>query len=186
MLETLLHDYGYPILVLGTFLEGETVMILGGIAAHLGYLSLDWVIGCGFLGTLLGDQLYFYLGRRHGPGLLAWRPSWQTPLQRVHRIMEAYPELLILGFRFLYGIRTVTPFAIGMSQVSYLRFTLLNLIGAALWAVATGLAGYYFGRGVEVVLGEIKHFELALFAIVGVCGVLIWVLIIFRRRRKAA
>jgi len=53
-------------------------MILGGIAAHPGYLSLGWVISCGFIGTVLGDQLYFYLGRRHGPGLLARRPSWQN------------------------------------------------------------------------------------------------------------
>jgi membrane protein DedA with SNARE-associated domain len=52
---------------------------------------------------------------------------------------------MLLSFRFLYGIRSVTPFAIGMSEVSYLRFTLLNIIGAGIWAIAIASAGYYFG-----------------------------------------
>ena len=66
MLESLLTTYGYPIIIIATFLEGETVMILAGVAAHLAYLSLYIVIICGFSGTLIGDQLYFFLGRRHG------------------------------------------------------------------------------------------------------------------------
>ena len=184
MLETLLNAYGYPALLVGTFLEGETILILGGVAANMGYLSLGWVITCGFLGTLLGDQLYFYLGRRHGAEFLARRPAWHTHTQRVHRIMERYPVLLVMGFRFLYGLRTVTPFALGTSSVPYLKFTLLNLIGAGLWAVAIGLAGFYFGHGVEAVLGEIRHYEIQVLVFIGVSGMLVWVAYLIRRRTK--
>ena len=184
MLESLLNEYGYPILLIGTFLEGETILILGGVAAHLGYLSLGWVITCGFVGTLFGDQFYFFLGRRHGAGFLARRPAWQARSQRVYRIMEKYPVLLILGFRFLYGIRTVTPFAIGMSNVSYIRFALLNMIGAGIWAIAIGLAGFYFGQSVEAVLGDIKHYELEVLALIGAVGILVWVISLYRRRKS--
>jgi hypothetical protein len=83
MLESLLTDYGYPVLIIGTFLEGETILILGGIAAHLGYLSLHGVITCGLIGTLLGDQLYFIIGRRHGQAFLARRPTWKIQADRV-------------------------------------------------------------------------------------------------------
>ena len=183
MLESLLNEYGYPVLLIGTFLEGETILILGGMAAHLGYLSLGWVIACGFLGTLFGDQLYFFLGRRHGAGFLARRPAWQARSQRVYRIMEKYPTLLILGFRFVYGIRTVTPFAIGMSKVSYLRFTLLNVLGAGIWAIAIGLAGYYFGKSVEAIIGDIKHYEFEVLALIGAVGFLVWVIFLYRRRK---
>ncbi len=148
----------------------------------MGYLSIGWVITCGFVGTLFGDQLYFLIGRRHGAGFLARRPTWQARSQQVYRIMERYPVLLILGFRFIYGIRTVTPFAIGMSNISYLRFALLNMLGAGLWAVAIGLAGFYFGHGVEVVLGDIKHYELEVLAFVIAVGVLVWTVFLFRRR----
>ncbi len=108
MLEALLSTYGYPILIIGTFLEGETIMVLGGVSAHLGYLSLDRVIICGFFGTFFGDQLFFFLGRRHGKTMLARRLAWQAPASRVFLLLEQHQNLLILGFRFLYGIRTVT------------------------------------------------------------------------------
>lgn len=183
MLESLLNTYGYPILFVGTFLEGETVLVLGGVAAHLGYLSIPWVIFWGFAGTLFGDQLYFYLGRRHGSAFLAQRPAWQARIQRVHRIMERYPLLLILGFRFLYGLRTVTPFALGTSRVSYPLFTFLNLVGAALWAIAIGLAGYFFGHSVDLVLGEIKHYELQLMIFIAAAGTLFWMVYLLRRRK---
>ncbi|MDH3221226.1 MAG: DedA family protein [Gammaproteobacteria bacterium] len=184
MLESLLNTYGYPVLLLGTFLEGETILVLGGVAAHLGYLSPGWVIVCGFAGTLFGDQLYFYLGRRHGSKFLARRPAWQARSQHVHRILERYPILLILGFRFLYGLRTVTPFALGTSRVPYLLFTVLNVIGAGIWAIAIGLAGFYFGHSVEIVLGEIKQYELQVMAFVLVTGLLTWIVFLMRRRKQ--
>jgi membrane protein DedA with SNARE-associated domain len=184
MLESLLSNYGYPILIIGTFLEGETVMVLGGLAAHLGYLSLDRVIACGFCGTLLGDQLSFFLGRRHGNSLLARYPSWRARTAKVFDKLEQHQNLLILGFRFLYGLRTVTPFAIGMSDISYLRFILLNLTGAGIWAVSIGLAGYYFGQAAEALLGDIKRYELVLMA--GIIGIamLLW-LAHFKHHRRS-
>jgi len=182
MLESLLATYGYPAIILGTFLEGETVMILAGVAAHLGYLSLDWVIICGFCGTFFGDQLYFFLGRRHGKSMLANRPSWQTPADRIFRKLERHQILLILGFRFLYGIRTVTPFAIGMSEISYLRFSILNMFGAGIWAISIAFAGYFFGQAVETVLGDIKHYELELIAGIVGCSALVWAIHFYRHR----
>ena len=185
MLESLLTAYGYPVLVIGTFLEGETILILGGVSAHLGYLSLVWVIACGFVGTFLGDQLYFFLGRRQGKTWLSRRPSWHSRADRVFHMLSKHQNLVILGFRFLYGLRTVTPFAIGMSKVSYLRFTTLNLIGASIWAIGIGLAGYYFGHAVEVVLGDLKRYELETIASVIVVAVLIWLVRFYRRRRSS-
>ena len=184
MLESLLANYGYPILVIGTFLEGETILVLGGVVAHMGYLSLDLVITCGFCGTLIGDQLYFFLGRRHGKTMLKRHPSWQNRANRVFTILERHQNLLIIGFRFLYGLRTVTPFAIGMSDVSYLRFALLNAIGAGIWATAIALAGYYFGRAVEAVLGDIKHYEIEVIAAIVVIAVLVWLAHVYRQRRS--
>ncbi len=184
MLESLLTSYGYPILIVGTFFEGETVMILAGVAAHIGYLSLEWVILCGFCGTFFGDQLYFILGRRHGKSMLAKHPAWQAPANKVMEKLERHKNLLILSFRFLYGIRTVTPFVIGMSGVSYLRYTSLSLIGAGIWATSIGAAGYYFGQAVEAVLGDIKHYELELIAAITVIAALIWLTHFFRRKIK--
>jgi membrane protein DedA with SNARE-associated domain len=183
MLESLLTTYGYPILLIGTFMEGETVLVLGGVAAHLRYLSLDWVILCGFCGSLCGDQLYFYIGRHHGSALLARRPHWHTKAQRVFIKLKRHQTLLILSFRFLYGLRTVTPFAIGMSDVPWLHFAILNVIGAAAWATSLSLAGYYFGHAVEAVLGDIRHYEVGLMLSIIAGAFVIWIVHAYRQRR---
>ena len=65
-LEELVANYGYLAIVIGTFLEGETILVLGGFAAHRGFLELPWVMLCAFLGSMAGDQTFFYIGRRNG------------------------------------------------------------------------------------------------------------------------
>ena len=177
------QEYGYPAVLVGTFLEGETILILGGLAAHLGYLSLKWVVACAFVGTLFGDQLFFLLGRRHGQAVLARFPSWKSRSERVFTILERHQNILILGFRFVYGLRTITPFAIGVSNVSYLRFATLNLIGAAVWATLIGLGGYYFGEALEAVLGNVKRYEIALGGVIVIIAAVLWLVRFYRQRR---
>ncbi len=184
MLESLLTHYGYPIIIIGTFFEGETIMVLGAVAAHLGYLSLEGVIACGFIGSLCGDQLYFLVGRRYGQRILARRPAWQSRTQRVLSLLERHHNLLILGFRFLYGLRSITPFAIGLGGISYLRFALLNMVGAALWAISIGVAGYIFGHAMQSLLLDIKRHELELMAGIVAVGALAGLIHLYRGRRK--
>jgi membrane protein DedA with SNARE-associated domain len=159
-LETLISEYGYYAIAIGTFLEGETILVLGGFAAHRGYLELPWVITSAFVGALSGDQLYYYIGRTRGRRMLDTRPKWKAKSERVLALLHKHQVLLILGFRFLYGIRTVTPFLIGASKVSPVRFLVLNIIGAAIWAIAIGGLGYLFGHTLDSFLGDAKKYEL--------------------------
>ena len=173
-LEYLISTYGYAAVLVGTFLEGETILVLGGFVAHRGYLELPGVMLAAFAGTLAGDQLYFYIGRTRGARLLERRPAWRRNAARVLALLESHQTLFILGFRFVYGIRTVSPFAIGMSRVDRGRFLVLNALGAALWAVAFGALGYAFGQVVENVLDEVKHYELWILAALAALGALLW------------
>jgi len=183
MLESLVTDYGYPVIVIGTFLEGETIMILGGLVSHLGYLSLKWVVACGFCGALMGDQFWFFIGRRHGKALLARRPAWQGRVQPVFRRLERHQNLVIAGFRFVYGFRLITPVAIGMSAVPYGRFLTFNIIGTTIWTATIASAGYFFGRAVESVLGDLKRYELAVVGSVVAVSTIVWMVHFYRRRR---
>jgi membrane protein DedA with SNARE-associated domain len=184
MLETWLTDYGYPVLLVGTFLEGETIMILGGVAAKMRYLSLELVIACGLIGSLTGDQCYFFLGRHYGKALLVRYPGRQARVERVLQRLERHQNWLLLSFRFMYGLRIITPFAIGLSAISWQRFTLLNIIGAGIWASIIGLAGYYFGGAIETVIGDLRHYELEVMGSIIATAGLIWVVRRYRERRR--
>jgi membrane protein DedA with SNARE-associated domain len=150
------------------------VLLLGGFAAHRGYLDLVGVIAAAFAGSLAGDARYFEIGRRKGMAILEQRPAWQKSAARVLAMVHSHQTLLILSVRFLYGIRTVAPFALGASGVSRLRFVALNVVSAALWASAFGALGYLLGDTLEAVLGDIQRYERAVFAAIVAAGLAIW------------
>lgn len=183
-LEHLIDSYGYLAILIGTFLEGETILILGGITAKLGYLQLPWVIVYAFCGTLIGDQLFFFLGRFQGASFLQRHPSWNYRAEKVRGILVRHRILIILGFRFVYGFRTITPFVIGMSRVPILEFAILNVISAAVWSIVIGVLGFAFGHAMELVLGDLRRYEEAIVATVLLTGTLIWIIHIVYLRRK--
>ncbi len=183
-LEYLIRHYGYLGVLVGTFLEGETVLVLAGLAAHLGYLQLPLVILTAFTGALGGDLLYFFLGRWHGQGILARHAHWQGRVEKLQKMLTRYHSPVILLSRFLYGLRMVAPFAMGMSHVPPGRYILLDSVGVLLWAVAVGVGGYLFGNVLAIILGDIKHYEVQVLGVIAGAGVLIWVLFYFRQRRS--
>lgn len=183
-LDSLVEHYGYLALFVGTFLEGETILVLGGFFAHRGYLVLEWVILSAFIGTYAGDQLFYYIGRWRGQTILAKRPHWQLRSQRVFELLRRHQVLVILGFRFLYGIRTVTPFAIGMSGVHPLRYLVLNGLGALVWAIAVGLLGYVLGQTVGIFLQHVKHYEMLIFSTLILLALGYWFFRWWREQRQ--
>ncbi len=185
-LESLVTSYGSMAVLVGTFLEGETIVILAALAAQRGYLPLGEVMAAAFFGSLLGDQFYFYLGRRHSRPILARRPHWKLRIDRVTRMLDRFQTPLILTFRFLYGLRTVTPFVIGMSAVPAFRFIVLNAVGAVIWAVVLSLGGYYFGQALSTFVGDMKQYELWVFGLVAAIGAVVWSVSHLKRGRHAA
>lgn len=183
-LDTLVEHYGYLALFVGTFLEGETIVVLGGFFAHRGLLVLEWVIVSAFIGTYAGDQLFYYIGRWRGGAILAKRPHWRLRSQRVFDLLHRHQVLVILGFRFLYGLRTVTPFVIGMSGVSPRRYLILNGLGALVWAIAIGLLGYLLGQTLEVFLQHIKRYEMLILGTVVVLAAAYWLFRWWREQRQ--
>lgn len=170
----LIAQYGYLALFAGCLLEGETLLILAGFAAHQGYLQLHWVMLIAMIGGFLGDQIYFWLGRRHGAWVLNRFPRLVPVFERANVLIERYHEVLIVGIRFLYGLRTVGPMALGMSAVLAWRFVMFNALGAAIWSLGIGGAGYLFGKALELFLADFKKLEEVLLIAILFGGVAVW------------
>jgi membrane protein DedA with SNARE-associated domain len=185
-IEALLQTYGYYALFIGTFLEGETILVLAGFLAHQGYLELRWVILLAFLGSLSGDTLVFHLGRWKGRAFLARHPRWDKRAVRVHRALDRYQAYVVLSFRFFYGLRNITPFVIGSSGFSPTRFLLLNATGALIWAVVVGSAGYIFGEAIRLFLADVKKYERLLLLVVALGGCVLWLIHSRMLRKRVA
>jgi len=167
-----------------TALEGETIMVLAGIAAHQGILELPWVIVLGFLGSLTGDQTIFFISRHWGKRILARFPWLYLRMEKVNRILERHGTWYMISFRFFYGLRNPTPFVIGLSSIRTARFVALNTLGAAIWAVTLGLMGFLLG---ELAARILSHSKWAILGVAAI-GLAIWLvrhLLLTRARHKA-
>jgi membrane protein DedA with SNARE-associated domain len=184
LLESIVKTYGYWALLIGTFLEGETILLIGGILAHLGYLNLPIVMLVAFIGSFSGDQFYFFLGRLRGMDLLVKLPKLQKRVYRTHQLIERYHDLIMVGFRFVYGMRIVTPFVLAMNKkIKTSRFVIFNAIGAVIWSVVIAGGGYLFGYAIEIVVKDIKRYQLGLILTISVIGIVIWIIHKYRENR---
>ena len=184
-LAALIDAYGYAAVFAGSFLEGETVLALSGLAAQRGYLALPWVIAIAAAGGLVGDQVYFGIGRLVGARLVARFPSLRPGVERANRLLHRYAVPLIIGIRFIYGLRIVGPMAIGMSGIHWLRFALLNFVGAVLWALVVAGIGYVLGDTLTWLVGDLAGIEKWVFAALLALGIALAVILQVRGRRKS-
>ena len=182
----LLATYGYWAIFIGCLLEGETILILGGMAAHQHVLKLLPVIGYASLAGMLGDQLLFWAGRYFGERLLPRLHKQQAAIDKVTSLIKHHPTVSIFSVRFLYGMRLVGPMVIGASKVSPLKFACINLVGAVVWATLFASAGYWAGEFLQRVLGDLKPYRLPI--ALGVVALVVAVGLIrhFRAKRTAA
>lgn len=176
-LEYLVSTYGYLAIFLGTFFEGETILVVGGFIAHLGYLKLPYVMVTAFIGSFSGDQFFFILGRLKGQPLLSKFKRAQKRVDKIHLFLERYNDLIMVGFRFVYGIRVLTPLVLGMNRkINAGRFVLFNTIGAIVWSVVISIGGYLFGEALQIVIKDIKQYQLIIIIGIFIIGLLAWIL----------
>lgn len=183
-MEQSVADWGLIALFIGTFLEGETAALLAGFASFTGQLNYYSVVAVAALGSFLGDQAWFQLGRYFGRDWLAKRPSWAPRVSRVEAMLDKHENWIIVSFRFMYGLRSAVPFVLGASDISRAKFAALNAIGASAWACLIVWLGYRFGEAVKPVLGSVKKYETELMVLIVSAGLLVWLLYFIWRRIK--
>lgn len=177
-----LENYGYLAVFIGALLEGETVLLLAGFLAHQGYMQAHWVALAAFCGSLVSDQLMFLLGRFKGEALQARFPRLAKSVEKAAPLVRRHERLIILTFRFMYGLRNIIPFFLGLSKTELRLFIPLNIIGASAWAAGLTAAGYFFGQALNAVFGHLQKYEILALALLFLVIAAVWLI---RRRSKS-
>jgi membrane protein DedA with SNARE-associated domain len=173
-LESIVTQYGYPALVVGLLLEGETMLVLGAFMAHRGYLDLSLVISIGWFVAFATDQFFFWMGRTRGSQFLEKRPAWHSHVEKAKSLLSRNTNLLFVGLRFMYGLRNVLSFVIGMSKFDPKKFALLDFIGAFLWSLTFSLAGQLIGQLMAAIFEDVQEHELMIALGMILVGVGVW------------
>ena len=169
-----LQVHGYWVLFLGTFLEGEAILIFAGFLAFQGYLNIYGVILCALAGSFLGDQFYFHIGRAKGPLLLRLFTSIARKFKKALRLIERYGSFVAFISRYTYGFRILLPVILGMTRFPSRRFLWLNLVSALSWSVIFSLAGYVFGKAAGLFLDDVQQYEPYLLLALGLIIACFW------------
>lgn len=147
----IVKEWGYLAVLLGSMIEGESVILTACVMAYMGYLSIAKIVGIAFLGTLVADQGLYYVGRLYGHKILERFPKLKVPSEKAFVLLHKWDLWFILSFRFIYGIRIVSPIVIGMSGVPPRRFIPLNFIAAVVWTSVSCTGGYLLGGIIDAI-----------------------------------
>ncbi len=155
-------EYGYIILFIWCILEGEMALIMGGILSHSGDMNLYLAIFIAGLGGFAGDQIYFYIGRFNKKYINKKLVKQRHKFAIAHILLDKYGWPLIFMQRYMYGLRTVIPMAIGTTRYSGKKFAFINLISAWCWASITIIPAWYFGEEIwQAIYWAKKHWYFA-------------------------
>jgi membrane protein DedA with SNARE-associated domain len=158
-IEQFMVSYGLIVVYFGVILEGDSVLIAAGFLAHQGVLDPVGVFLAAFAGSLSSDQALSYAGRYFAGSPMIRRQTEKPLFARVLDMIRRHRVPFVLAFRFIYGIRTISPIAIGVAGVPAALYTVLNVASALVWAALLTVIGYAFGSVIERYAGRLHGFE---------------------------
>jgi membrane protein DedA with SNARE-associated domain len=158
-MDPFIAKYGYMAIAVGTFLEGETTVLLGGIFSKLGYMELKRVMFWAFVGTLAGDCTFFLLGKLLKRNIIERYDFLRSKVPLANRIIKRYGNHIIFFVRFFVGVRGIILSLLGCTDLRKRTFLLYSTLSSLLWSLLVGLIGYSFGNVVYILVSDIKRYE---------------------------
>ncbi|MBU1658643.1 DedA family protein [bacterium] len=141
-----LATYGYIGLFLYSLGGGFIALIGAGVLSFMGKMDLSLSIFIAFVANALGDVLLFYMARYQKSMMMDGLRKHRRKLALSHIMMKKYGSWIILFQKFVYGIKTLIPIAIGLTKYDFQKFAILNVLSAGVWALVFGLGSYYSGN----------------------------------------
>lgn len=152
---TNLVTYGYIGLFIYSLGGGFAALMAAAVLASQGKMDLGLAMGIAFVANFIGDTLLFYMARYHKTDMMNYLRKHRRKLALSHLLMKRHGTWVIFIQKFVYGIKTLIPLAIGLTKYPFVRFSVFNLLATVLWTVVMGFGSYLAGnllmKGYEVV-----------------------------------
>lgn len=135
-------------LLFGFFFPGDTLLLLTGVLAAKGDISLALALLTIISSAILGAQAGYYIGEKYGPRVFKKEDGIlfkQEYITRSEEFYEKHGGKTIIFARFIPIVRTFAPVVAGVGKMNIKHFTIYNIIGGILWGGIVTLIGYFFG-----------------------------------------
>ncbi len=176
--------YGYIGVAIGTFFEGETTALLGGIFSKLGYLNLGGVVFYACAGTFIGDCTFFFVGKLFGSKMIERSRIIRSRIPFADRAIHRHGHLILFAMRFLAGLRTVILILLGCTNMNILRFLLIDFFMAIIWAVFLSFLGYSFANVIYIFVTDVTRYQKLVVPAVVAAAIMVILLYRYYVRKK--
>jgi len=141
-----LATYGYIGLFLYSLGGGFVAIVGAGVLSFMGKMDLTTSMLIAFSANAIGDVMLFYMARYQKSTMMEGLRKHRRKLALSHVMMKKYGSWIILIQKFVYGIKTLIPIAIGLTKYDFKRFAILNFFSSIVWVLVFGLGSYYSGE----------------------------------------
>lgn len=161
-MEEFIKDWGYIALFLYSFGGGFVGLVVAGVLSYAGDLNI--VISMLVAGTsnFIGDQFLFYMARTNKIYANDTMKKYGRKVALAHLLMRKYGSTVVFIQKYIYGIKTLIPLAMGLTKYSFQKFTIYNALAAAVWAIVVGTVSYMMGEIVLTYAEEYKYYGVAI------------------------
>ena len=165
------------VLFVGLLIPGSTALLFIGAYAATGNVDFFGLWGFAVLGAVLGDNVNYYLGKRHGKrwlinGVWIFKPKH---FELAHSFFKKQGEKSVLLGRFVPTLKAVIPFIAGSAEMKLSRFFLWNVLGAMGWGLEWLGAGYLFAQLLSLAQLWLSRLGMMI-AVVVLIALLLWFL----------
>ena len=139
----LLEDFGMPV-------PGETLLIAGALLASRGKMHIVPLLVTACIAAVTGDNMGYAIGRFGGRRLVFRYGRYvlitEERLRKAEGFFGRYGGAVVVMARFLAVLRQLNGIVAGTVKMSWYRFLLYNMLGAALWVTFWGMLFYELGE----------------------------------------
>ncbi|HEY4805651.1 MAG TPA: VTT domain-containing protein [Paraburkholderia sp.] len=159
---------------IGTFIPGSTAMFIAGAFAATGTINLGWLFAWAIAGAVAGDGVSFWIGHRYRGSLAQMWPFSRHPgiLERAQAYFVSHGARSVILARFIAPLRAVVPIVAGMAGMTPMRFFVMNVVSALIWAPAHIVPGVVFGASLQ--LAGAVSFRLVV--VIGIVALAVWLI----------
>jgi len=170
-------------LAAGAF-AGQHVDLFGSRISSHGWAYVAMALA-GTLGYVVGSMGGWAIGRYGGRPLLETRGRWlhlsPEKLERAERWFDRWDDLAVLVGRVTPVVRSFISIPAGIFRMPFWRYTVLTLIGSAVWAFALAGVGYGLGTGYDRFHKDFRFVDYAV-----VAGILLLAALLLVRRKRSS
>lgn len=169
-MKELLLDWGYVILFLYSFGGGMVALVVASILSYSGELNIVIAILVAGSANFIGDQFLFTVARKNKQQAKQMMQKHKRKIAMSHLLMRKYGTWVVFLQKYIYGIKTLIPLAMGLTKYDYKKFMILNFFATVVWSLIVGISSYMLGNLVYKYIDEFKTYGLV-FVVIIVVGI---------------